>query len=162
MRYLEVYECENEELDEQGIDICELSTEVDEIAKSGGINLLSNKSLVGMLTLDDYTPVGGLWVSNATDSFSFDIAIDRDYQGRHLSTHLINAALDEYNMQDEMYQGDNHLPMDVDVINPSLAQNLIKNYNFQIDRRIGPDRVIMSQRLEENLSLLQIYKTLLK
>lgn len=164
MRYLDVYECENEELEELGIDVCDLSNDVAVIARDGGVNILSDKNLVGVLSTDTYEPVGGLWISNHPDSFSFDIAIDKNHQRNGYSHTLINAALEEYKIQNEYYHDMNgtSLPMAIDVINPSLAQSLIKHYNFQVDRRVGPDRVIMSLIGESKANIKDIFNKIIQ
>ena len=137
----------NEDLEDRGIDEYEAADEALRIAKEGGINILSDKHLVGLL-IDNTTICGALWVSNNSNEFSFDIAIDRRYQGRQLSYILIDAALEEYAMQNEiysdMYNGSN-LPLNIDVVNPILARTLINKYKFHIKDKVGPNRVILTR-----------------
>jgi len=145
-----VYDEYNDVFEDLGIDSYEAYDDALQIAKEGGVNILSNKELVGILIQTELLEVvGGLWVSYDNDSFSFDIAISKKHQGKGLSHRLIKAAMSEYNIQNDTYQ-DMHdgkaLPMQVDVINPLLAATLEKHYGFTVYSQVGPDRVIMTRK----------------
>jgi ribosomal protein S18 acetylase RimI-like enzyme len=136
----------NEELDDIGIEDYEAANEAERIAKSGGIQILSDKRLVGLL-ITGSNVVGGLWISDDSHSFSFDIAVKKEYQRMGLSYKLIDMALEEYNIQNEVYYDmeGSELPMAIDVVNPILAKTLINKYNFKIKDKVGPDRVILTK-----------------
>ena len=129
------------DLSEYGIDEYEAYDEVHMIAKDGGVKILRDKELNSIL-IDNNRVIGGLWVSNDSDSFSFDIAIDSSYQNMGLSHKLITAAIDEFNHQKEVYGND--LKMEVDVINPKLASILTNKYGFYKTADIDQNRVLMS------------------
>ena len=133
----------NEDFEEYGLDEYEVSERALEIAKNGGVTILRNKNLNSVLfDLKEKKVIGALWVSQEHDKFSFDIALDSGYQNIGLSSNLIKAAISEYEMQKEIYGDD--LKMEVDVINPKLAQILQSKYGFHKVGDLGPDRVLMS------------------
>lgn len=130
-------------LEELGLDIYEVEEDALEIAKNGGVSILSDKVLRSVLVdTKEKKVIGALWVSEGGSDFSFDIAIDSSYQNMGLSSKLIESAISEYEYQKEAY-GDN-FKMNVDVINPKLAQILEKKYGFHVTGHLGPNRVLMS------------------
>lgn len=131
------------DLSEFNMDEYEAADDAHEIAKDGGVNILSDKELNGLLIDTSASKViGGLWVSNDSDEYSFDIAIDSSYQNMGLSNKLITAAIDEFNQQKEVYGDD--LKMEVDVINPKLAKILANKYGFYKVADIDQNRILMS------------------
>jgi hypothetical protein len=145
----------NEELEDYNIDEYDVEPQALNIAKQNNLNILKDKNLKGFL-FDTTTNkiVGALWTSDDNNSFSFDIAIDKQYQGLKLSHLLIKNAIEEYNTQSDY--GNFNLPMKVDVINPMLANILKTKYNFRVVKRISNDRVIMAlkKKLKEEENIL--------
>lgn len=153
--YLNFNYDDNEELEEYNIDEYDVETQTINIAKQNNLNILRNKNLKGFLfDTSNNKIVGALWTSDDNDSFSFDIAMDKQYQGMKLSHLLIKNAINEYNIQSDY--GNINLPMKVDVINPLLANILKTKYNFKVVKKISNDRVIMA--LKKNLNEQEDYK----
>ncbi len=143
----------NEDFEEYDLDEYEVYERAHEIAKNGGVTILRDKHLISVLVdLEEKKVIGALWVSQDHDKFSFDIALDSGYQNMGLSSNLIKAAISEYEMQKEMYGDD--LKMEVDVINPKLAQILQSKYGFHKVGDLGPNRVLMS--LNEELDMVSL------
>lgn len=146
-RYILLYYDEyGEEFEEYDIDMYESADQAEEVAKNGGVTILSDKRLVGIL-FDIKLPrvIGGLWVSDDRHRFSFDIAIDSSYQNMGLSKILIEGALGEYEMQKDVYDEiGNDFQMEVDVINPKLAKILKSKYGFHVIGELSQNRVLMS------------------
>jgi hypothetical protein len=117
-----------------------------DVAKSSGVNILSDMELSGVLLKDDRV-VGCLWIGGGRESFSFDIAIDPLYRNKGLSHVLIKNALSAYEERNEAFeQMEGHsLPMKVDVINPVLASTLISKYGFVVSQRLTKDRAILER-----------------
>ena len=141
------YDDYNEEIEDSNLDIDELIDRVHKIANENGVNILSDKRLSNILVdVENGTAIGGVWVSDNNMSFSFDIALDKNYQNLRLSHLLIDAALEEYEMQNDtvLDMSNKKLSMDIDVINPKLADILKRKYGFRVKKRISNDRVIMS------------------
>lgn len=137
----------NDDLEEYGIDKYEAADEVYNIAKNGGVNILRDKNLSGVLidTLNSKV-IGGVWVSDDNEVFSFDIAIDKPYQNMGLSHMLIKDVIGEYEFQKSIHDEiGNDFRMEVDVINPKLAQILKNKYNFKVVKNIDNNRVLMSR-----------------
>lgn len=136
----------NDELEDYGIDPYEAGDVAFNIAKSNNMNILSDKNLRHILVdLNEKKVIGGVWTSEVNGVFSFDIAIDSQYQGKGLSELLIKRALDEYEYMNDIYydMNDEKLDISVDVINPKLAKILQNHYNFKVKEKIGSDRIIM-------------------
>jgi len=135
----------NEHFEEYGLDEYEVADDANRIAIDGGVTILNMMELSGILVDVKLSKViGGIWVSHDSEKFSFDIAIDSNYQGMGLGTILIDAALQEYGSQKEVAdEMDNEFNMEVDVINPKLAEILEKKYGFHILYAVSQDRVIM-------------------
>jgi hypothetical protein len=145
----------NEELEDYNIDEYDVEQQTLDIAKENNLNILRDKNLKGFLfDTTNNKIVGALWTSDDNNSFSFDIAIDKQYQGLKLSHLLIKNAIEEYQIQSDY--GNFNLPMEVDVINPMLANILKTKYNFRVVKRITNDRVIMA--LKKNLKELFDYE----
>lgn len=136
----------NEDFEEYGIDEYEAADRVLEIAKNGGVNILRDKRLSGILLDKKLSKViGAIWVSDDNEKFSFDIAIDSSYQNMGLSNILIEEAITEYKIQKEMYDDmGKDFKMEVDVINPKLAQILKNKYGFYVAGELSQDRVLMT------------------
>ena len=131
------------DLSEFDIDEYEAADEAEKIAKDGGVTILRDKELNGLLIdTNNNKVIGAIWVTNDNETFSFDIAIDSGYQNMGLSHELIQAAIDEFNFRKDMY-GD-EFKMEVDVINPKLAKILANKYGFYKVADISQDRILMS------------------
>jgi hypothetical protein len=120
----------NEDIEEYGLDEDGLFDRVHEIANENGLNILRDKRLSSVLVdIENKIAIGAVWVSDNNDSFSFDIALDKKYQ---------NLRYFEMNNK--------KLPMNVDVINPKLADILKRKYGFRSKEKISNDRAIMTKK----------------
>lgn len=140
------YDEYNEDFEEYGIDEYEAADKALEIAKDGGVTILRDKRLSGILIdIKAKRVIGAIWVSDDNEKFSFDIAIDSSYQNMGLSSILIENAIDEYKTQKEIYDDmGEDFKMEVDVINPKLAQILKNKYGFYVVGELSQNRVLMS------------------
>lgn len=140
------YDEYNEDFEEYGIDEYEAADKALEIAKDGGVTILRDKRLSGILVdIKIKRIIGAIWVSDNNEKFSFDIVIDSSYQNMGLSNILIRSAIDEYKSQKEIYDDmGEDFKMEVDVINPKLAQILKNKYGFYVVGELSQNRVLMS------------------
>lgn len=136
----------SEDFEEYNIDEDEAIDRVLEIAKNGGVNILRDKNLFEILIDSKLNKViGGIWVSNGNDTFSFDIAIDGSYQNMGLSDILIKSVIEEYKYQKDMYDDmGEDFKMEVEVINPKLVQILKNKYGFHVVGELSHNHVLMS------------------
>jgi hypothetical protein len=140
------YDDYNEDFEHYGLDFYEVGDIALNIAKNGGVEILSDKRLYSIL-LDSKIKrvIGCVWVSDNPEKFSFDISLESSYRNMGLSKKLIESALEEYNIQKEAYDDmGEDFKMEVDVINPKLEKILKEKYNFYVVDEIGPNRVLMS------------------
>jgi len=134
------------DLSDYDIDENEAYDKVHQIAKDGGVRILNDKDLNGILIdTNNNIVIGGLWVSSNPETFSFDIAIDSGYHNMGLSNQLIKAAIDVFKEQKDAYDD---LKMEVSVINPKLASILANKYGFHKIPDMGQNEVLMG--LKEN------------
>jgi GNAT superfamily N-acetyltransferase/DNA-directed RNA polymerase subunit RPC12/RpoP len=131
---------------ESSIDQYQAVDDALKIAKETGVNILKDKNIKGILyDTNEKIVVGALWTSDDSDAFSFDIAITPSYQNQGLSSELISNAIEEYDIQKSAYDDmGKPFPMEVDVINPKLAQILTKHYGFKTLKKIDDTRVLMT------------------
>lgn len=130
--------------EEYGVSQYEAYKQAINIADMGGLNILRDKEL-SYVTLDTSEipkVVAALWIGNDGETFSFDLAVHPKYQNKGLSNKLIKAAISEYKYQKEAYGDD--FKMEVDVVNPKLADILRTKYGFKIINNLGNGRVIMT------------------
>lgn len=138
------YNDEDNDFESYGLDEYEVAEQAETVAKNVGVTILRDKRLSGILVdVEENKVIGGLWISDDSKKFSFDIAIDNGYQNMGLSNILIKNAISEYRFQKEAYK-DGEFKMEVDVINPKLAQILKNKYGFHVVAEISPTRVLMS------------------
>lgn len=143
-KYVYLHYVDNDSFEDYNLDEYEVANEAEKIAKNEGVTILRDKNLTGiLLDVENKKVIGGLWVSDDSEKFSFDIAIDSDYQNMGLSNTLIKNAISEYRFQKEAYE-DGEFKIEVDVINPKLAQILKNKYGFYVVSEISPTRVLMS------------------
>jgi ribosomal protein S18 acetylase RimI-like enzyme len=143
-RFLLLYFGEYNTLEDFGIDEHDAQETVHKIAKDNGLNILRDKELKFILIDNKMSKtIGALWTSENSHRFSFDIVITKKYQNKGLSDKLITAAIEEYESQKEAYGDD--FKIEVDVINPKLAQILKNKYGFHVVKEINDGRVIMSK-----------------
>lgn len=116
---------------EDDIDIYDVSEKVHRIAKDNGVNILRGKELKSVVLDENDNVLGGLWTEISGDEFSFDIAIDKSYQGMGIGERLVREAFSEFNLQNY----DDELRYVVDVTNPVMEKILLK-YGFVVDKRV--------------------------
>lgn len=133
---------DSELFEEYGLDVYDVENTANKIAMDGGVRILRDKNLTGVLVdTEKQRVIGGTWVTDDSDVFSFDIALDKEYQDMRLSHILIKIAIGEYHFLKDVY---NDLKIEVDVINPKLARILRDKFGFHVMEVIGKDRVLMS------------------
>jgi len=116
---------------EDDIDIYNISDVALRIAKENGVNILRGKELKSVVLDENDNVLGGLWTEISGDEFSFDIAIDKSYQGMGIGERLVREAFSEFNLQNY----DDELRYVVDVTNPVMEKILLK-YGFVVDKKI--------------------------
>jgi ribosomal protein S18 acetylase RimI-like enzyme len=134
-----------ETFDEYGIDYYDAQKTAYDIAKNGGVTILRNKELSGVLIDAKLSLViGAIWTSIDDNIFSFDIAIDPSYQNMGLSHMLIKDGINQYKNEKFAYDDmDEDFEMELDVINPKLADILKNKYGFHVVGQLSPNRVLM-------------------
>lgn len=114
---------------------------LDELQKSSGINILSDKELDTVVMKDDEI-VGALYVGAIGEHMTFDIIVAPECQRKGIAKRLIDDAISVYHMNREAYGDDYYLVGDV--VNPNIIDYLT-TVGFEIDEVSG-EHTIMRYR----------------
>lgn len=137
------FEYGDEEFEEMGLDMYDVANDAHKLAKESNIGILSDKELRGVLIDDSNNEVAGaVWITNDSESFSFDVVVSPKYRRQGLSRQLIDFALEEHQNLEMMGRD---IPIEVDVVNPMMAK-ILKGYGFEVETQLGADRVIMTKQ----------------
>ncbi len=116
----------------------QLAGQAYELAGQSTVNILRDKEL-NLVAVENGRVIGALFTSLVAESYSFDVVIAPEFQGKGIGRELIDAGMMEF----QQLQGDMpEIEMNLDVTNPML-QDVLKRRGLGIKQRIGNDRAIM-------------------
>lgn len=128
----------------------EVAGQAYDLARRSEISILSDKEPV-LVAVGHSKVVGALFTSLMSNSYSFDVVVDPEYQGRGIGRELIDAGISEYsNLKAEMPE----ITMDLDVVNPTL-QEAFRRRGLEEKKRVSDDRVIMGSSSREKTTFFQ-------
>lgn len=122
----------------------DLNDKAYKLAYNRGIRISSNKSLLYALYDINMEKVIGAVFRDSIGKYSFDIVVDSSYERTGIATKLVQIAQDDYEMCKEY---DEDLEMEIDCINPVMADILRRKFGFKDGAILGPDRIIMTKKL---------------
>ena len=125
---------EEDFFDDEGIDPEQVGEQAYALARKGGVRILSDKDPNAFVLDKDREVIGALFTSWQGGEFSFDVAVSRAHQGRHIGAQLIEYAIDTFNDSSEAYGDD--AKMEIDVINRRLVRHLEKQ-GFTVIKKQG-------------------------
>ena len=117
---------------------------VRKIARDRNLGITSDRELAFVAKDENGEIVGGAFISVDQDSYTFDVVVSKDVEGKGVGSKLLDAVIDPnktigYEFS-EMYP---NAKIKVDVVNPSMKKMLEKR-GFQVEKQIGEGRWIMS------------------
>ena len=117
---------------------------VRKIARDRNLGITSDRELALVAKDENGEIVGGAFISVDQDSYTFDVVVSKDVEGKGVGSKLLDAVIDpnktiSYEFS-EMYP---NAKIKVDVVNPSMKKMLEKR-GFQVEKQIGEGRWIMS------------------
>jgi ribosomal protein S18 acetylase RimI-like enzyme len=137
------YISEDEDEDEDDyypVDINELVDMSNKLTINCGIRVSSAKDLIYVFYDIKFKKVVAALYRDVIGSYSFDIVVDRSYENVGLATKLVKIAIDDYRMYKE---GNQDLAMEIDCINPIMADILERKFGFkETGRYIGGRRIM--------------------
>lgn len=105
------------------------------LAQKVGVTILSDKELLAsVVDFDESRVIAAVFNAVTPESYSFDTVVDPKYQRRGLGKELIQIAMDEYSVLQEVYPD---LKLDLDVINPDIIPFLEREYNLEVKEQQG-------------------------
>jgi len=116
-----------------------------DLAKNCGLNISSSKDLLYVFFDSRGEKVVGALFAGISDTYSFDVMIDRSYENIGLATKLVKVAIEHYK---EFNDSHPDLTMEIDCINPIMANILRKKFGFEDGPILGPDRIIMTKTFD--------------
>lgn len=122
----------------------DLNDKAYKLAHNRGIRISSSKDLLYALYDVYMKKVIGAVFRNSIGKYSFDIVVDSGYERTGIATKLVQIAQDDYEMCKEY---DEDLEMEIDCINPIMADILRRKFGFKDGAILGPDRIIMTKKL---------------
>jgi GNAT superfamily N-acetyltransferase len=119
---------------------------VRKIARDRNLGITSDRELAFVAKDENGEIVGGAFTSVDQDSYTFDVVVSKDVEGKGVGSKLLDAVIDpnktiSYEFS-EMYP---NAKIKVDVVNPSMKKMLEKR-GFSVEEVIGKDRWIMSPK----------------
>jgi len=112
-----------------------------QLAKSVGVNILSNKEFRAGFVVDGHL-VAALFDASDRDGYEFDIAVAKDWQRKGLGKELMDIAFDIYRENAEAF-GDDYT-LNLDAINPIAARMLKQRGLVEVGRERG--HILMSKK----------------
>lgn len=111
----------------------EIGNQADAVAKSSGINILSNKELTYVSKDEKGNVIGALYTSLDQNTFSFDVVVSQTAQGQGIGTKLVEEAISIY----KHYKFDMpNLKIEADVVSP-VMEHILKKKGWRVSKRIG-------------------------
>jgi GNAT superfamily N-acetyltransferase len=105
-----------------------------ELARSVGVNILSNKDFLAGHVVDGKF-VSALFTASDNNGFEFDVVVDPAWQRKRLGSELMDMALDEYEELRDAYGED--FTLSLDVISPTAERMLKQRGIVEVGRERG-------------------------
>jgi ribosomal protein S18 acetylase RimI-like enzyme len=140
------YFSEDDDYDEESpLDRSEMIQRAYDLAKNCGVNILSDKNLLYIFYDNKFEKIVGALFTSVSDTYSFDIVVDRSYENVGMGTKLVKIAISHF---EEYKDANPDLTMEIDCINPVMANILRKKFGFEDGPILGPDRIIMTKTFD--------------
>lgn len=110
------------------------------LAKDRGIYISNSKDLLYVSYDTNIEKVVGALFRSYGTTYSFDIVVDSSYERAGIATNLVKIAISDYN---EFKQHDRKLKMEIDCINPIMADILRRKFGFKDGGSSSTERITM-------------------
>lgn len=104
----------------------EMASEAYDVAKKAGINILSDKDLETAYVIDGRV-VGALFTGFHSDEYSFDVAVDPEFQGKGIGKSLTEMGIEGF----DQYDMDGEASISLDVVSPKM-EDILSKRGFEV------------------------------
>lgn len=101
----------------------------DDLAKSAGIHIYSNRNLKNVIKDDNGKGIGALWTHADDDSYTFDVVVDPAHQRAGHATRLVKEAIADYN---EMLDAYPDMKLEAYVVSPEMKSLLENKFGWEV------------------------------
>lgn len=134
---------ENINIDIEDNEYEEYTEQAYDLATNTGLRILRDKELYEIKVDHNKDKViAALFVTESSESFSFDIAVDRSYENIGYGSELVESALEHYEFLKDVYGED--YKIEVHVINPKMKSILKNKFGFEVQAELSPRESIMT------------------
>jgi GNAT superfamily N-acetyltransferase len=134
-------------LDEYG----EVDFDADEalrkIAKERDLGITSDREANTLVRNEDGEVIGGTFVSNDGDNYTFDVVVSEAAEGTGVGSKLLDDVIE---MPYELREMNPDATMQVDVVSPKMKE-MLERRGFEVKEEIGKDRWLMEPKDYDNV-----------
>jgi hypothetical protein len=129
----------------------EIDYDVDEalrkIAKERDLGITSDREANSVVRNEDGEVIGGTFVSNDGDNYTFDVVVSEAADGTGVGSKLLDDVI---KMPYELRDMNPKATMQVDVVSPKMKE-MLEHRGFEIKEEIGKDRWLMEPKDYDNV-----------
>jgi hypothetical protein len=129
----------------------EIDYDVDEalrkIAKERDLGITSDREANSVVRNEDGEVIGGTFVSNDGDNYTFDVVVSEAADGTGVGSKLLDDVIE---MPYELREINPDATMQVDVVSPKMKE-MLERRGFEVKEEIGKDRWLMEPKDYDNV-----------
>ena len=129
----------------------EIDYDVDEalrkIAKERDLGITGDREANSVVRNEDGEVIGGTFVSNDGDNYSFDVVVSEAADGTGVGSKLLDDVIE---MPYELRDMNPDATMQVDVVSPKMKE-MLERRGFEVKEEIGKDRWLMEPKDYDNV-----------
>ena len=129
-------------IDEEGEIDYDAEEKVKKIAKDRGIGITRDREISFVARDENNNVIGGAFTSYDGNKYTFDIVIDKEYDGKGVGSELLNKVV---NIPYDILEQNPDATIEIDVVSP-VMQEMLKKRGFEVTQQISEGRVIMQPK----------------
>lgn len=117
------------------------------IAKERDLGITSDREANTVVRNDDGEVIGGTFVSNDGDNYTFDVVVSEAAEGTGVGSKLLDDVIE---MPYDLQEINPNATMQVDVVSPKMKE-MLERRGFEVKEEIGIDRWLMEPKDYDNV-----------